>query len=589
VSLPERSWARPENFTNQGTHMRIEMTRRAFIGTSAATLGGLLVPHAAPAAGDSDFHICPKSRPPARTLCAFRTGDLTSFAWDMRLTLSCLQGIVNRSQPRLYLIHDRYDELWLDWLRERGDVDRVEWLEIGEVFERFLPAVSCLYLTDPEVPASINIATMLAGIYDGLVATPPTSEQFKLPLGTDPESPGAGLDLRKFGWKKDIEAYRWAFRQLDGELSRRAVTILAPREVALRDYLVEFKIPILWISAPRDEAKYPQASSKEEMQFAREIMMKWPPNIPCFGWPNSGDKEAGIGETLGVRLASECAKFTPCTAFDAYSPTVGNLSVHSGTTATLRQSMPPVKLQRDKVYFTFIRSDGDGWNFQRHYYRKLFDDPKHGSVPIGWQLGSTAFDGQPDILDYYYKHARPGDCFVNALTGIGYIHEASYAEGYPPEQREKIWQEYLRLSAIYRARIDATVICTYQEMSPERLASIAEMPGIKGVFSNYGRNDQTTMENLVTEVKGVPVFRAVNQPPYMLTFTPSARREAERFTVNEITTWTPPQRPAFLFVFLANWLTNMDMAENIVKALGPQYMAVRPDQLVSLYWQNKKA
>ncbi len=569
--------------------MRMEMSRRAFIGTSAAALGGLLVPQAAPAADDSDFHICPKSRPPARTLCAFRTGDLTSFAWDMRLTLSCLQGIVNRSQPRLYLIHDRYDELWLDWLRERGDVDRIEWLEIGEVFERFLPAVSRLYLTDPDVPASINVATMLAGIYDGLVATPPTSAQFKLSLGSDPDSPAAGLDLRKCGWKKDIEAYRWAFRQLDGELSRRAVTILAPREVALRDYLVEFKIPILWISAPRDEAKYPQASSDEEMQFAREIMMKWPPNIPCFGWPNSGDKEAGIGETLGVRLASECAKFTPCTAFDAYSPTVGNLSVHSGTAATLRQSMPPVKLQRDKVYFAFIRSDGDGWNFQRHYYRKLFDDPKHGSVPIGWQLGSTAFDGQPDILDYYYKHARPGDCFVNALTGIGYIHEASYAEGYPPEQRDKIWKEYLRLSALYRARIDATVICTYQEMSPERLASIAEMPGIKGIFSNYGRNDQTTMENLVTEVKGVPVFRAVNQPPYMLTFTPSARREAERFTVNEITTWTPPQRPAFLFVFLANWLTNMDMAENIVKDLGSQYVAVRPDQLVSLYWQSKKA
>ena len=568
--------------------MRIEMTRRAFMGGTAAALGGLLLPGGIPAGDNPDFHICPKSRPPARTLSAFRTGDLTSFAWDMRLTLSCLQGIVNRSLPRFYLIHDRYDELWLDWLCERGDVDRVEWLEISEVFARFLPEVSRLYVTDPDIPASINVATMLAGTYDGLVATPGTSALFKLPLETNPESPGAGLDLRALKWKKDVEAYRWALRQLDGVLSRRALTILAPREVALRDYLVEFKIPILWISAPRDEAKHPEASSNEEMQFAREIMMRWPPNIPCFGWPNSGDKEAGIGETLGVRLASECAKFTPCTAFDAYSPTVGNLSIHSGTTARLRQSMPAIQLQRDKVYFAFIRSDGDGWNFQRHYYRKLFDDPKHGSVPIGWQLGSTAFDGQPDILDYYYKHARPGDCFVNALTGIGYIHEASYAEGYPPGKRGEIWQEYLHLSALYRARIDATVISTYQEMSPDRLASIAQMPGITGIFSNYGRDEQTTLENLVTDVSGVPVFRASNQPPYMLTFTPSARREAERFTVNEITSWTPPQRPAFLFVFLANWLTNMDMAENIVRALGPRYVAVRPDQLVSLYKQSKE-
>ena len=566
--------------------MPIPITRREFVAASAATLGSMLLPRGLRAGKEDEFHICPKSHPPARTLFAFHSGDLTSFAWDMRLTLSCLQGLVNRSQPRLYLVHDRYDELWLDWLRERGDVDKIQWLEIGEVFERFLPAVSRLFLTDPAVPASINVATMLAASYDGLVATPNTAPQFKLPVGSDAESPGGGLDLRKLGWQKDVDAYRWAFQHLGGNLSQRAIAILVPHEVALRDYLVEFKIPLLWISAPDDVAKNPKASSDEEFQFAREIMMKWPPNIPCFGWPNSGDKEAGIGETLGVRLSSECAKFTPCTAFDAYSPTVGNLSVHSGTSATLKQSVPAIALQRDKVYFAFIRSDGDGWNFQRHYYRKLFDDPKHGSVPIGWQLGSTAFDGQPDILDYYYKHARPGDCFVNALTGMGYIHEASYAEGYPAEQREQIWREYLCLSGIYRERIDASVISTYQEMTPQRLASIAAMPGIQGVFSNYGRTDKTTLDNLVTEIGGVPVFRAVNQPPYVLTFTPSSRRDAEAFMLKEIRTWTPPRRPAFLFVFLANWLTNMEMAENIVKGLGPGYVAVRPDQLVALYKQS---
>jgi len=72
-----------------------------------------------------------------------------------------------------------------------------------------------------------------------------------------------------------------------------------------------------------------------------------------------------------------------------------------------------------------------------------------------------------------------------------------------------------------------------------------------------------------------------------MTFTPSSRRDAEAFMIKEITTWTPPHRPAFLFVFLANWLTNMEMAENIAKGLGPGYVAVRPDQLVSLYHQSK--
>ena len=540
------------------------------------------------ATGEPEIHLCPKSQPPARTLAALRLEELTSFAWDMRLTLSCFEGIANRRQPRLYLLHDRYDELWLEWLRERGDVDTIEWLEVGQAFERFLPDVASLYVTDPSVPASVNVATMLASVYGGLVATPNTLGLFKLKLGSNAGAPAAGLDLRSLGWKKDVDAYRWAFAHLESSLSRQAVCILDPHEVALRDYLVEFKIPILWVSAPEDVNFNPKASSEEELQFAREILMKWPPNIPCLGWPGSGNKEGGIGEDVGIALTSECAKFNPCTAFDAYSPTVGNLSVHSGTTATLRQTTPPVNLERDKVYLAFIRSDGDGWNFQRHYYRKLFDDPKHGTVPVGWQLGSTAIDGQPDILDYYYKHARPGDCFVNALTGIGYIHETRYAQNYPEEQRAQIWKEYLRLSGLYLARLDATVMCTYQEMPSELLELIAGTPGVHGIYSNYGRTDRTTLANLATEVAGIPVFRAVNRPPYMLTYTPSARREAEQFTIKEITDWTPPHRPAFLYVFLANWLTNMEMLESIARGLGKEYMPVRPDQMAALYSKYRR-
>ena len=565
------------------------LNRRAFLESSAAALGSVLLPGSGFPTANAEIHLCPKSQPPARTLAALRLEELTSFSWDMRLTLSCLQGIANRRQPRLYLLHDRYDELWLEWLRERGDIDRIEWLEVGQAFERFLPDVTPLYVTDPAVPASVNVATMLASVYTGLVATPNTLGLFKLRTGRNADSPQAGLDLRSLGWKKDVDAYRWAFAHLEDKLSRQAVCILDPHEVALRDYLAEFKIPVLWISAPGDVKNNPKASSEEELICAREILMKWPPNIPCLGWPGSGNKEGGIGEDLGIDLASECAKFTPCTAFDSYSPTVGNLSVHTGTSASLRQVVPPMNLERDKVYLAFIRSDGDGWNFQRHYYRKLFDDPGHGTVPVGWQLGSTAFDGQPDILDYYYKHARPGDCFVNALTGIGYVHEARYAQNYPPERRAQIWKEYLWLSGVYLAHLDATVMCTYQEMPPELLELIAGTPGVHGIYSNYGRTDRTTLASLATEVGGVPVFRAVNRPPYMLTYTPSARREAEHFTVKEIVGWTPPHRPAFLYVFLANWLTNMEMLENIVRGLGNEYVPVRPDQMASLYRQSKNA
>ena len=555
------------------------MTRRTFLA-AAGSVGWMPAVRANdPEAGPV---LCPKSPPPSRTLAAFRSADLTSWSWDLRLALTCLQGLVNRAAPRLYLIHDRYDELWLDWLRERGDVDRVEWLEIGQVFERFLPAATQMFITDPAVPASINVATMLAAVHDGIAVTPAIADQFQLPFGGTPDSARTGMDLRQFNWKNDIDAYRWAFASLDAQLSRSAVAILAPEEIALRDYLVEFRIPILWISGPQDAPRNAKAASSQEFDFAREVLMRWPPNIPCLGWPTSGDKTGGIGETPGVRLASACAKYTNCSAFDAYSPAVGNLSVHSGTRATLRQQRPAARLDRSKVYLAFVRSDGDGWNFHRHYYRKLFDDPRHGRVAMGWQVSPTAGDAMPDILDYYYRHARPGDCFVNALTGLGYIHEDNYAENFAGERQAAIWSDYVRMSGLYRKRIDATVLNTYSEMRPERLESLA-LTGCSAIFANYGRSHTTTDENTITVAGGVPVFRAVNRSPGPFTFTPAARRDAEAFMISEIRRRTPARRPAFLNVFLANWLTSLDMIDNIVQALGPEYAVVRADQMAGLW------
>lgn len=568
------------------------MNRRNFMLTSAATLGTYLITQRGTAATNSEIHVCPKSRPPARTIYVMRLGELTTDAWDLRLTLCCLQGIVNRSQPRLYYIHDHYDELWLDWLHERGDVDDIRWLNVSQVFERFLPEVKVAYIIDPAVPASINVATMLASIHQGLVITPRTASQYNLPMGRLPDSWKTGMDLRFMSWKKDVEAYRWAYQKLGNELSQQAIAILDPKEVALRDYLVEFKIPILWIAGPQDVENNPTASPQEEVEFAREILLRWPPNIPCLGWPGSGgDPPGGIGEWLGVRLLSKCAKFEVCSAYDGFSPTVGNVSVHSGTTARLQQTIPPVKLRRDKVYFAFVRSDGDGWNFQRHYYRKLFDEEsKHGSAPIGWQIGPSAIDGQPDILDYYYKHASVENCFVNALSGVGYIHEAVYADNYPQEQREKIWQEFVRLSGIYRARIDASVMSTFAEMSRARLALLAGIPGIKGIFANYGRTHATIAANLDTIVNGVPAFRAENDGPSVgLTFTPYAQRRAVSSMINRVKFWAPKERPAFLHVFLANWLTDMSMVGEIAAGLGSDYVAVRPDQLVQLFWQSRRS
>ena len=562
----------------------LTMNRRQFIGacallTAASAFG-------ASTARQSGFQAAMKSKPVARRLYAFRVKGLGADPGDLELTVTCLQGLVNRHRPELYLVTDEYDEMWLDWLRERGDIKEVQWLTLEQVFKRFQSFAKCRFVTDPAIPGSVNVATMLAGVYDGLVVTPEHAGRFRLPLGTRKNSARGGLDLRTLNWKKDIEAYRWAMAEIGDQLSRQAVAYNDPTKHPNRDYFVEFKVPVLWICHEKAGKKFPYSSFEEEKTFVKELFLKWPANIPCLGWPGddmNGGSDNGIGEWPGVRLASQCGKYEICTGHDAGAVATSNMSVHSGTKGTFRQTIPPITLQRDKVYFSFVRSDGDGMNFLRYWYRRLFNEPSHGRVPMGWQIGTAATDLMPDILDYYYRHASANECFVNALTGVGYIWEDNFAEYLPADRQPQVWDDYVRYSADYRARLDATVMSTIFEMSPDKLARFAGMPGMAGIFANYGRMAGTTRENEVFLASGKPVFRAINSGPPGDVTTPEGCRTAADFMIKDIREWTPKNRPAFLHIFLGNWLKTLDVLERVVKGLGSEYVCVRPDQLPGLY------
>jgi hypothetical protein len=528
--------------------------------------------------------VCPKSSPPAKTLWALRIEDLKSGS-EERLPLSCLQGLVNRLQPQIFLVYDRFDEQWLDWLRERGDVTEVRWVGLKELYEKFLPVVKGVVVTDPDLPASVNVATMLAAVEGWLPITPRLRAEF--------DQVNVAMDLRG-KWKKNIEAYRWFYATYGTRMSRRACANYDPGQFELRDYFVEFKIPLIWVAHPKDVEHSPAASPAEEAQYARDLFQQLPANIPCLGWWDHGlAGEDGCGENgeySGLDLASQQAKFQLCSAFDGWARGVGNLSVHSGTSATFRQKTVAPPPLADKVYYTYTRTDGDGPNFWRQVYRNLWDQPAHGKVPVGWQLGPTASDLIPDILDYFYRHASPNDVFVNALTGVGYIHETAYLEGLPKSEQEAAWKEYMELSRRYFKRLDLSVLTTFeafQLMPHKTLARFAELPGIKAIYRNYHRFGDTTVENATTELNGVPIFRAILDGGFSLATPEDIRRSAAAIAL-QIRQFTPARRPAFLHLSLSNWFVDMSVLVEVEKALGPGYVAVRADHLPALYMEAKK-
>ncbi|MBC7288520.1 MAG: hypothetical protein H5T86_10855, partial [Armatimonadetes bacterium] len=105
--------------------------------------------------------IFPRSARPARTLLVC---DLRKERPDVRLMTFALQGLVNRTQPRIYCLWNRTDETWLQHMKERAWIEATEQVTPSELLTRFREIVKGVVVTDPALPATKNVATMLAGL-----------------------------------------------------------------------------------------------------------------------------------------------------------------------------------------------------------------------------------------------------------------------------------------------------------------------------------------------------------------------------------------------------------------------------------------
>ena len=119
------------------------------------------------------------------------------------------------------------------------------------------------------------------------------------------------------------------------------------------------------------------------------------------------------------------------------------------------------------------------------------------------------------------------------------------------------------------------------------MARFTELPGIQAIYRNYARFGDTTVENATTELNGVPIFRAVLDGSFSLA-TPEDIRHSAADIAGQIRQFTPARRPAFVHASLTNWFVDMRVLVEVEKALGPDYVAVRPDHLPALYKEATK-
>ena len=179
-----------------------------------------------------------------RLLPAFQTPehldvyDIRSTSHDIQLSVTTMTGLINRQQPKVYLLANEGTAFWLKEalthvphnISPAGGDDVLKLL-----LDSYRSYIRGLIIYDPSCIDSINVATTLAGLRDSIVVSPSLAATLQ---GQPYELPVV-VDLRIYRWKNRVQAYRWAERNLLKEASPSLVAGLDPSIAgALRSYLV---------------------------------------------------------------------------------------------------------------------------------------------------------------------------------------------------------------------------------------------------------------------------------------------------------------------------------------------------------------
>jgi arylsulfatase A-like enzyme len=500
----------------------------------------------------------PKSPPPARTIQAVSLHGLSA---DERIALTCLQGLLARKQPRLFLIQNAAkDQFWMDWCVAKGHVDAFETVaDWKSLVAAHRDSIKGAVVPDPALYRGDLLAVNVAACEDLLVASPQLAEQLGLPVMVD-------LRGRFTTYTDGLE---WLWATYKDRLNPHLCDFRFPGLLLYGtfDSAYQWRGLMFWVAGPREECHAGVDRLAERNLMAR-ILAEMPVDGICIGFPGMGDGE-GMGEPPGVELLSRFGKSLVPTNHQ------GNHSFSSSIRID-RLAPPPAPpapaLERDKIYIALNLSDGDNQILWPGFFRKYIEHPAFGTFPLAFGIGPAIRELQPAVAQWYFERATPTTEFFADVSGAGYMQPDHFAEAYA--DRETVWSNYLAWTRRLMEPLGLRSVRTVGG-SDENVARFATaLPFCHSIFADMGRySGRSGIENLTYSLPdGMPVFRSVT----------SWRYGKEGF-LREIREQVGDQRPAFVNGFIHCWTFSMDDLAKIYAERDADMVFVTPSQLSELY------
>ncbi len=505
--------------------------------------------------------------------------NVTQASHETLLPLSTLVGLINRPQPKVYLITGDDETFWLKEVFghvSQNVISATNDAVLDALLSEYHSLVEGLIVYDANLEDSINVATMLAAQKNALVVSSTQATDFQSKYSFSVLD-----DLSTHGWKTRLHAYHWALQNVRSGCSSRLVAGVDAKNIGLRPFLVATRAFIYDLDS-RDYLPSPQTVFTDgllsERELMRQIFASYSPGAAHIGW--------FADEGSGVNLTSE--KAIAVLASDIFA----NLEVW---TAVQPSSSPPPTLSTstrenevapsaNTVYVSFTISDGDNLQFCQHRLKNIWRDSARGSFPIGWTLTPSLAHAAPLLAEYYRSSATPNDELIAGPSGAAYM----FPSHWPDEHLDAFLQttgkqmqamnmttlevldtNFLQGSGlpVVSALGGRTGMIFTDTRSQDRYVQALRPYGLQGILSGAGsKKVEWKLIDGIILYQNLGLADSVEGTVAMI-------KDAAN---------THSERPLFLNVYVLAWKTSPSDLKTVVEQLGSGYEIVLPKTLLAM-------
>ena len=392
--------------------------------------------------------LLPLFLPPAKMVSALDL-NAAKLSSQERIMFCTLQGIVNRTRPRI-LLYNHNEEPRSTWPGAHDLSTRpASTNKPYQLVKRFQDEIKGLVLYSTERSEHYaNLAVTVAGLGRLL---PVTAEIRQKLIENGMDFPVVE-DLTDLTMTTPHDVYDYLYENYWGRCNHRLLVSIRPDIPYVHDIAAAAGSATVWLDPRKRFEKNVLDKMLKEMTPGRDIVLGWFP-----------EERSGVGESTKFGLSTVPADF-----FE-------NGTVYAAVNRPVNiPAVPKRPKLENKVYATVYISDGDNIQYCQHAMAKIFEQGGRGKMPMNWTISPALADFSPQMLNYYYGKATVNDCFVSGPSGLGY--------SMPYDGHNKRWNTskgedfvpYARLSQRYLEKAGLRVVPIWDEVNDAQRQAYAD-------------------------------------------------------------------------------------------------------------------